>query len=220
MLVIGIAGGTGSGKSTVVRKLLERLPEEEIVVLPQDSYYKDSSHLPLEERLEINFDHPDAIEFSLLNTHIQQLKKGKPIEQPIYSYLTCTRAEETIPTQSAEIVIVEGILILCNNELRNLLDLTIFVDADADDRLMRVIKRDTVNRGRSVNKVMERYEQTVKLMHNQFIEPTKRFADIIIPQGGNNLVAIDFMTKYIENILSKKEEKRTSIKKEKADERN
>ena len=201
MLIIGIAGGTGSGKTTVVRKILERLPEGEVVILPQDSYYRDSSHLPLEERLEINFDHPDSIEFELLVRHLKDLKKGKTIEQPIYSYLTCTRSVETIPINPCHVIIIEGILVLSNPELRKMMDLKVFVDADADDRLMRVINRDIIERGRSVNKVMERYECTVKPMHLQFIEPSKRFADLIIPQGGNNHIAIDILTKYIENKL-------------------
>ncbi len=201
MLIIGIAGGTGSGKSTVVRKILERLPAGEVVILPQDSYYRDSSYLPLEERLEINFDHPDSIEFELLVKHLKELRKGKTIDQPIYSYLTCTRAEETIPIKPCHVIIIEGILVLSNPELRKMMDLKVFVDADADDRLIRVINRDIIERGRSVNKVMERYEMTVKPMHLQFIEPSKRFADLIIPQGGNNHIAIDILTKYIENKL-------------------
>lgn len=203
MLIIGIAGGTGSGKSTVVRKILEKLPQAEVSILPQDSYYRDSSHLPLEERLEINFDHPDSIEFELLIRHLKELRKGKTIDQPIYSYLTCTRSAETIPVKPCKVIIVEGILVLTNAELRKLMDLKVFVDADADDRLIRVINRDIVERGRSVNKVMERYELTVKPMHLQFIEPTKRFADIIVPQGGNNHIAIDILTHYIERNLNK-----------------
>lgn len=202
MLIIGIAGGTGSGKTTVVRKILERLPEGEVVILPQDSYYRDSSHLPLEERLEINFDHPDSIEFELLVKHLKDLRKGKTIDQPIYSYLTCTRANDTIPINPCHVIIIEGILVLTNPELRKMMDLKVFVDADADDRLIRVINRDIVERGRSVNKVMERYECTVKPMHLQFIEPSKRFADLIIPQGGNNHIAIDILSKYIENKLT------------------
>lgn len=204
MLIIGIAGGTGSGKTTVLKKLLERLPGNEIVILPQDSYYRDSSHKPLEERLEINFDHPDSIEWELLVKHLKELKQGRSIEQPIYSYLTCTRAEETIPINPCSVVIVEGILILTSPEVRKLLDLKVFVDADADDRLIRVINRDIVERGRSVNKVMERYEKTVKPMHLQFIEPTKRFANIIVPQGGNNHIAIDILTKFILDFLKSK----------------
>ncbi|OIP83886.1 MAG: uridine kinase [Porphyromonadaceae bacterium CG2_30_38_12] len=202
MLIIGIAGGTGSGKSTVVRKILDRLPVGEVAILPQDSYYRDSSHLPLEERLEINFDHPDSIEFELLTKHLKELRKGKTIKQPIYSYLTCTRADETIAVKPCHVIIVEGILVLTNPELRKMMDLKVFVDADADDRLIRVINRDIIERGRSVNKIMERYETTVKPMHVQFIEPTKRFADLIIPQGGNNQIAIDILTMFIEKNLN------------------
>lgn len=201
MFIVGIAGGTGSGKTTVVRKIVERIPEGHVAVLPQDSYYRDNSHLPLEERQEINFDHPRSLEFSLLIEHLKRLKEGKPIKQPIYSYLTCTRSEETIKVQPHDVIIVEGILILQNAQLRNLMDIKVFVDADNDDRLMRVIKRDLVERGRSVNKVLERYEKTVKPMHLQFIEPTKRYADIIIPQGGNNRVGIDILTSIIEKNL-------------------
>ena len=190
MLIIGIAGGTGSGKTTVVNRIIESLPQGEVVVIPQDSYYMDNSHLPLEQRQEMNFDHPESIEFELLVEHIKKLKNGEPIEQPIYSYLTCTRAKETVPIQPRHVVIVEGILIFSCDELRKLMDIKVFVDADADDRLSRVIARDIVERGRSVNKVLERYEKTVKPMHLQFIEPTKRYADIIVPQGGNNSVVI------------------------------
>ncbi len=201
MLIIGIAGGTGSGKTTVVNRIIESLPQGEVVVIPQDSYYRDSSHLPLEQRQEINFDHPDSIEFELLVEHIQKLKDGKPVEQPIYSYLTCTRAKETVPIQPRHVIIVEGILIFSCEDLRKLMDIKVFVDADADDRLSRVIARDIVERGRSVNRVLERYEKTVKPMHLQFIEPTKRYADIIVPQGGNNAVAINILTTIIEKTL-------------------
>jgi len=201
MLIIGIAGGTGSGKTTVVRKIIERLPQGEVAVLPQDSYYRDNAHLQLEERQEMNFDHPHSIEFELLVEHLKQLKKGEAIDQPIYSYLTCLRSEETIKVEPKEVVIVEGILALTQPELRDLMDIMVFVDCDADDRLNRVIKRDIVERGRSVNKVLDRYEKTVKPMHLQFIEPTKRYADIIVPQGGNNIVAIDILTHYIQKNL-------------------
>jgi len=196
--IIGIAGGTGSGKTTVVRKVIESLPKDEVAIIPQDSYYKDSSHLPIEERQEINFDHPRSLEFKLLIDHIKKLKKGEGIDQPIYSYLTCSRSEETIPVSPKKVIIVEGILILQNSQLRDLMDIKVFVDADNDDRLMRVIQRDLVERGRSVNKVLERYEKTVKPMHLQFIEPTKRYADVIIPQGGNNKVGIDLLSSIIE----------------------
>jgi uridine kinase len=203
MLIVGIAGGTGSGKTTVVKRILESLPAGEVVVIPQDSYYKDNSHLPLEERLEMNFDHPSSIEFELLTEHVGRLKEGNTIEQPIYSYLTCTRAKETITIRPRHVVILEGILIFTNPDLRNLMDIKVFVDADADDRLSRVITRDIIERGRSVAKVLERYDKTVKPMHLQFIEPTKRYADIIVPQGGNNSVAINILTTIIEKNLQK-----------------
>ena len=196
MLIIGIAGGTGSGKTTVVRKIIQSLPEGEVTVIPQDSYYRDNSNLPLEERLKLNFDEPAAIEFELLVNQLKDLKAGKPVEQPIYSYLTCTRSKETIPIQPRDVIIVEGILILCDEELRNMMDMKVFVDADADDRLIRVINRDIIERGRTVEMVIDRYEKVLKPMHLQHIEPTKRYADLIIPQGGNNLVAIDILTNF------------------------
>jgi uridine kinase len=199
--IIGIAGGTGSGKTTVVKKIIEQLPKDEVAIITQDSYYKDNSHLPIEERQEINFDHPGSLEFKLLAEHIKLLKAGQEIQQPIYSYLTCTRSEETIKVIPKKVVIIEGILILQNTKLRELMDIKVFVDADNDDRLMRVIQRDIIERGRSVNKVLERYEKTVKPMHLQFIEPTKRYADVIIPQGGNNKVGIDIITSIIEKKL-------------------
>ena len=201
MLVVGIAGGTGSGKTTVVREIVQRLPKDEVAIIPQDSYYKDSSHIPMEERHDINFDHPSAIEFKLLIEHISKLKQGIPVQQPIYSYLTSTRSEETITVEPKNVIIVEGIMILQNLKLRNLMDIKVFVDADNDDRLMRVVQRDIEERGRSVSKVLKRYEETVKPMHLQFIEPTKRYADIIIPQGGKNRVAIDILTSIIEKNL-------------------
>lgn len=202
MLIIGIAGGTGSGKTTVVRKIIQSLPEGEVTVIPQDSYYRDNSNLPLEERLKLNFDEPAAIEFELLVNQLKDLKAGKPVEQPIYSYLTCTRSKETIPIQPRDVIIVEGILILCDEELRNMMDMKVFVDADADDRLIRVINRDIIERGRTVEMVIDRYEKVLKPMHLQHIEPTKRYADLIIPQCGNNLVAIDILTNFIAHKLN------------------
>ena len=202
MLIIGIAGGTGSGKTTVVRKIIQSLPEGEVTVIPQDSYYRDNSNLPLEERLKLNFDEPAAIEFELLVNQLKDLRAGKPVEQPIYSYLTCTRSKETIPIQPRDVIIVEGILILCDEELRNMMDMKVFVDADADDRLIRVINRDIIERGRTVEMVIDRYEKVLKPMHLQHIEPTKRYADLIIPQGGNNLVAIDILTNFIAHKLN------------------
>ena len=202
MLIIGIAGGTGSGKTTVVNKITNLLPKKDVVVIPQDSYYKDSSHLSLEERQELNFDHPDAIDFKILIKQLRDLKNGLTVEQPVYSYITCTRSDtDTIKVHPAHIIIVEGILIFTCAELRKLLDIMVFVDADPDDRLLRVISRDIMERGNSVSKVMERYEKTVKPMHLQFIEPSKRYADIIIPQGGHNQVAIDILLASIEKAL-------------------
>lgn len=184
MLVVGIAGGTGSGKTTVVKKIVENLSGQSVAVIPQDSYYRDNSHIPPEKRQEINFDHPDSVEFSLLVEHIKKLKMGKAIEQPVYSYLTCTRSPETVTVEPQQVIILEGILILTHPPLRDMIDIKVYVDADADDRLGRVIHRDLEERGRQVGQVLERYEKTVKPMHLQFIEPTKRYADIIVPQGG------------------------------------
>ena len=201
MLVIGIAGGSGSGKTTVVRAITEKL-REKVVVIPQDSYYKDSGHLPLEERQQINFDHPDSIDFRLLCKQLRELKQGNRIEQPVYSYLTCTRsATETITVDPAEVIIIEGILVFTCKELREQMDIKIFVDADDDDRLMRGMARDIIERGKTVEKVIERYSKTVKPMYLQFIEPSKRYADIIIPQGGHNKVAIDIISATIEKSL-------------------
>lgn len=203
MLVIGIAGGSGSGKTTVVNSIMTKL-KERVVVIPQDSYYKDSSHLPIEERQKINFDHPDAIDFRLLCKQLKELKDGKTIEQPVYSYLTCSRSTtETITVQPADVIIIKGILIFTCKELREQMDIKIFVDADDDDRLMRVMSRDIIERGKTVETVIERYTKTVKPMYLQFIEPSKRYADIIIPQGGHNKVAIDIISATIEKSLHK-----------------
>lgn len=207
ILIIGIAGGTGSGKTTVVKKIVSSLPKNEVAVIPQDSYYRDNSHLPMDERLEINFDHPDAVEFELLIDHIKKLKNNEPINQPIYSYLTCARSDETIKVVPKHVIIVEGILILTNQALRDLMDIKVFVHADADDRLTRVISRDIIERGRSVDVVLERYGKSVKPMHLQFIEPSKRYADLIVPQGGKNKVAIDILTSIIKLNLDKQNNK-------------
>ncbi|MDE5915797.1 uridine kinase [uncultured Duncaniella sp.] len=201
MLIIGIAGGTGSGKTTVVNKIINSLPAGEVAVLPQDSYYKDSSHIPVEERSKINFDEPAAIEWSLLVEHIRQLKEGRDIEMPTYSYLTCTRQEETVTVAPREVVIVEGILVLTDPVLREMMDVKVFVDADADERLIRVIARDCVERGRTPIMVLNRYQDVLKPMHEMYIEPSKRYADLIVPQGGSNVVAIQLLTDYIESRL-------------------
>jgi uridine kinase len=197
MLIIGIAGGSGCGKSTVVKQIIKKLPKDSVTVIPQDSYYKDNGHLSPEERAKINFDHPSSIEFNLLIKHLDMLKEGETIGMPIYSYLTCARAKETIPVLPREVIIVEGILIMSNPRLRERMDIKVFVDADADDRLMRIIRRDIEERGRSFSQVLDHYEKYVKPMHLQFIEPTKRYADIIVPQGGANHVAIDILSSRI-----------------------
>ena len=201
MLIVGIAGGTGSGKTTVVKKVMEKFPSGQVVVIPQDAYYKDNGHIPLEERQKINFDHPDSLEFTLLIDHLEKLREGHTIEMPVYSYLTCLRSKETIPVKPARVVVVEGIMILCDSRLRDMFDIKVFVDADADDRLGRVIQRDIVERGRSVMAVLERYHETVKPSHLQFIEPSKRYADIIIPGGGDNQVGIGVLVSIIEKHL-------------------
>jgi uridine kinase len=203
MLIVGIAGGTGSGKTTVVNKLMNVFPNGEVIVIPQDAYYKDNKQITLEERQKINFDHPDSVEFSLLIDHLKKLKKGRSVEMPVYSYLTCLRSKETITINPARVVLVEGILILVDPELRKMLDIKVFVDADADDRLGRVITRDIVERGRSVLKVLRRYHDTVKPSHLQFIEPSKRYADLIIPGGGENQVGIEVLITIIEKQLRK-----------------
>ena len=198
MLIKGIAGGTGSGKTTVVDRIIQALPPGEVNVLPQDSYYKDLSYLPLEERQKINFDEPQSIEWSLLVQQLARLNDGETIEMPTYSYLTCTRQKETITVEPRDVVIVEGILVLCDPVLRDMMDIKCFVDADADERLIRVISRDCIERGRTPQMVIDRYERVLKPMHCQYIEPSKRFADLIIPQGGTNKVAIGLLTDFIE----------------------
>ncbi len=201
MLVIGIAGGTGSGKTTVVRKIIESLPAEEVVVMPQDCYYKDNVHIPLEERLKMNYDEPASIEWSLLTEHIKELKQGRDVEMPTYDFLTCSRQKETVHLSPKEVIVVEGILVLTDKELRDMLDVKVFVDADADERLIRVISRDCVERGRTPQMVIDRYQETLKPMHELYIEPSKRYADLIIPQGGGNNVAIKLLTDYIRSLL-------------------
>lgn len=203
MIIIGIAGGTGSGKTTVVNKIISSLPQGEVALLPQDSYYKDSSHIPPEERSKINFDEPNSIEWALLIEHLRRLKAGETIEMPTYSYLTCTRQQETITVEPREVVIVEGILVLNDPELREMMDVKVFVDADPDDRLIRVIARDCVERGRTPMMVINRYEAVLKPMHNMYIEPSKRYADLIVPQGGQNTVAIGLLTEYIAGRIKK-----------------
>ena len=197
MYIIGIAGGTGSGKTTVVKRILEALPTNKVALIPQDSYYNDTTHLSMEERQRINFDHPDAFDWRLLTKQIQDLRSGRSIEQPTYSYLVSNRLPETVHVEPCEVIVIEGIMALWKKELRALMDLKIFVDADPDERLIRVIQRDTVERGRTTQMVIDRYRDVLKPMHEEFIEPTKRYADLIIPQGGNNSGAIEIMRTYI-----------------------
>jgi uridine kinase len=203
MLVIGIAGGTGSGKTTVVEKIAQSFTASEVAILSHDSYYFDNSHMTLEERRIKNYDRPDAIEFELMVEHVQALKDGKAIEQPTYSFITCTRQEEVVAVEPRHVLIIEGILCLANERLRDLMDVKVFVDCDSDVRLSRVIMRDIMERGRNVEQVLDRYEKTVRPSHLQFIEPTKRYADIIVPQGGMNRKAIEILTNYIKQILKK-----------------
>ncbi len=201
MLIIGIAGGTGCGKTTVVNQILNELPEAEVGVISQDSYYKDTSHLSYDERVKINFDHPRSIDFELLVEHLKELKQGHTIEQPVYSFVKHNRTGDTILTHPRKVMIVEGILILTNPELRALFDIKIFVHADSDERLIRRLKRDISERGRDIDEVLTRYQTTLKPMHQQFIEPMKEYADIIIPNNKYNTVAIDIVKTIINQRL-------------------
>ena len=199
--IIGIAGGTGSGKTTVVKNIVNALPPQYVAVVPLDSYYNDTSEMTEEERHAINFDHPDAFDWKLLAKHVNDLRNGIAIEQPTYSYLLCNRLKETIHVEPKPVIIIEGIMTLLNKRLRDIMDLKIFVDADPDERLIRNIQRDTIDRGRTVSMVVERYLEVLKPMHEQFIEPTKRYADLIIPQGGENEKGIGILCSYIEGLV-------------------
>ena len=202
MKIIGIAGGTGSGKTTVVKKIVEALPPHFVAVVPLDSYYNDTSHMTEEERRAINFDHPDAFDWQLLVKHVDLLRNGEAVEQPTYSYLKCNREKETVHVEPKPVIIIEGIMALLNKQLRDMMDLKIFVDTDSDERLIRNIQRDCVERGRTLEMVIDRYHKVLKPMHEQFIEPTKKFADLIIPLGGENKTGIHILKKYIEGIVS------------------
>lgn len=202
MTIIGIAGGTGSGKTTVVRKIAESLPPHYVAVVPLDSYYNDTTHMTDEERSAINFDHPDAFDWKLLIEHVKQLKVGNAVEQPTYSYIESNRQKETVHVEPKPVIIIEGIMTLLNKKLREMMDLKIFVDTDSDERLIRNIQRDVVERGRTVEMVIDRYLKVLKPMHEQFIEPTKKYADLIIPQGGDNKTGINILKSYIEKIVT------------------
>ena len=199
--IIGIAGGTGSGKTTVVRKIVEALPPHYVAVVPLDSYYNDTTEMTDEDRKAINFDHPDAFDWKLLIKQVNELRHGNAVEQPTFSYLLCNRVPETVHVEPKPVIIIEGIMTLINKRLRDMMDLKIFVDCDSDERLIRNIQRDIVERGRTVSMVVDRYLEVLKPMHEQFIEPTKRFADVIIPQGGENVKGIGMLTNYIKTLV-------------------
>lgn len=201
MTIIGIAGGTGSGKTTVVRKIAEALPPHYVAVVPLDSYYNDTTDMTAEERKAINFDHPDAFDWKLLIEHVKQLKSGNAVEQPTYSYIESNRQKETVHVEPKPVIIIEGIMTLLNKKLRDMMDLKIFVDTDSDERLIRNIQRDVVERGRTVEMVIDRYLKVLKPMHEQFIEPTKKYADLIVPLGGENKTGINILKSYIEGIV-------------------
>lgn len=202
MLIIGIAGGTGCGKTTVVNQIINELPNEEVGVISQDSYYNDLSHLTLEERRKTNFDHPNSIDFALLESHLRALKAGASIEQPVYSFLECNRTKKTVPTHPRKVMIVEGILIMANPQIRKMFDIKIFVHADTDERLIRRLKRDVNERGWNLDETLEKYQTVIKPMHDQFIEPTKEYADIIIPNNKYNTVAVDIVRSIINERLA------------------
>ena len=201
-VIIGIAGGTGSGKTTVAKEVLKHFPGASVVTIHHDSYYRDRSHLTFEDRVKINYDHPDAFENELMLEHLTTLKSGKPIEKPLYDYETHARMHETFTVRPARIILLEGILVLAVEEIRSLLDIKLYVDTDADERFIRRLRRDMVRRGRTAEQVMEQYLETVRPMHLQFVEPSKRYADVIIPEGGKNVVAVDLIVTKLKDILT------------------
>ena len=204
MTIIGIAGGSGSGKTTVVKKIIEALADECVAIIPQDSYYKDQSHIPLEERRKTNFDHPDAFDWSLLSYHLQELKQGRSIDQPQYSYVINTRLKETIKVIPQYVIIVEGIMALYDKSIRDQMDLKIFVDTPADERVLRIFVRDIAERDQKFEILVDKYRTVLKPMHDEYIEPTKQYADIIIPNGGANVSAISMMQQYISSLVKEK----------------
>ncbi|QED48728.1 uridine kinase [Cytobacillus dafuensis] len=203
-VVIGVAGGSGSGKTSVTKSIIDRFAGHSILMLEQDYYYKDQTHLPFEDRLKTNYDHPLAFDNDLLIEHIKKLLRYETIHKPVYDYALHTRSEKVINVEAQDVIILEGILILEDERLRNLMDIKLFVDTDADLRIIRRLFRDIKERGRTMDSVIEQYVNVVRPMHNQFIEPTKRYADIIIPEGGHNHVAIDIMVTKIQTILEQK----------------
>lgn len=202
MLILGIAGGTGSGKTTVVEQMVHEYPDHDVTVISQDSYYKDTSDLTYEERVEINFDHPESIDFDLLEQHLIALKRGETIDQPVYSFIAHNRTGDTLKTAPSKVVIVEGILILTMPRIRDLFDIKVYIDCDSDERLIRRLKRDIADRGRDLDEVLNRYQYTLKPMHQQFIEPTKAYADVIIPTNRFNTVGVKILRSIIDQRLS------------------
>ncbi|WP_377888372.1 uridine kinase [Alkalihalobacillus sp. R86527] len=203
-VVIGVAGGSGSGKTTVTREIFKQFADQSVLVIEQDSYYKDQSEKSMDERLDTNYDHPLAFDNDLLIEHVKELMSYNSIEKPVYDYTVHTRSDKIIPVEPKDVIILEGILILEDERLRDLMDIKLFVDTDADIRILRRMVRDIRDRGRTLDSVVEQYTSVVRPMHLQFIEPTKRYADIIIPEGGQNRVAIDLMTTKIHTILEDK----------------
>ena len=202
MLILGIAGGTGSGKTTVVNQVAHEYQDTDVTVISQDSYYKDTSHLSYDERVEINFDHPNSIDFELLKKHLEELRKGNSIDQPVYSFVEHNRTSETVLTKPSNVIIVEGILILTLPEVRDLFDIKVYVDCDSDERLIRRLKRDISDRGRDLDEVLDRYQSTLKPMHQQFIEPTKAYADVIIPTNKLNRVGVKILRSILDQKLA------------------
>lgn len=200
--ILGIAGGSGSGKTTVTRKIVSALDSDSIILLDHDSYYRDQSHLPFEKRTAINYDHPDALDNDLLLEHLKQLRAFQPIEKPLYNFVSCTRSSETMRIEPKDIIILEGFLIFSDPRIRQMCDIKIYVDTDDDVRIIRRIERDLKERGRSLESIISQYFATVKPMHHQFVEPSKRFADIIIPYGGHNQIAIDMVLTQIKSKLN------------------
>lgn len=200
-VIIGVAGGSASGKTTVVEAVLERVGYDEIALIPHDAYYRDMSHLPFEQRTQLNFDHPDSLETELLLEHLEALRRGEAVEIPVYDFTHHRRLEETRPVEPEPVVVVEGILVLAEPDLRDMMDVRIYVDTDADLRFIRRLQRDITERGRTTQSVISQYLETVRPMHLEFVEPSKRYADIIIPEGGFNQVALDLVAARVEALM-------------------
>jgi uridine kinase len=208
VLVVGVAGGSGSGKTTIARAIVDSLPSHHVALLEHDAYYKDLSHLPYDDRTRINYDHPNALDNDLFIQHLDLLRAGRPIDKPVYDYAQHTRARETVRVVPAPVIVVEGILVLTDENIRSRMDVKLFVDTDADIRLMRRIRRDLEHRGRTFGQVRQQYYETVRPMHLAFVEPSKRFADLIIPEGGQNRVALDMIVNHLQRFIQVRESQR------------